>query len=284
MLAGQDLSIVALDRHHPADGHREEERDHDDRLRARGRAHGRACRRATPSCRRLVLRFRPIMMTTLAALFGALPLALESGTGSELRNPLGITIIGGLLLEPVADALHTPVIYLAHGAPAGRACRAATGAADEPDDATCQAFAARARRRPRSHEHSPDPASAGRSAPRCWPSGCCSLGIVAYRFLPVASMPTVDFPTISASTPTGPAPTPRPWRRRCAAPLERRLGGDSRRHRDAARSSPARPHHRAVRPQPQHRQRRARRTGSAQRCGRPRSSTTDLPPKYRPSL
>ena len=46
-----------------------------------------------------LLRFRPIMMTTLAALFGALPLALESGTGSELRNPLGITIVGGLLLS-----------------------------------------------------------------------------------------------------------------------------------------------------------------------------------------
>jgi multidrug efflux pump len=46
-----------------------------------------------------LLRFRPIMMTTLAALFGALPLALEGGTGSELRNPLGITIIGGLLLS-----------------------------------------------------------------------------------------------------------------------------------------------------------------------------------------
>ncbi len=53
-----------------------------------------------------LLRFRPIMMTTLAALFGAIPLAIESGTGSELRNPLGITIIGGLLLQPVADALH----------------------------------------------------------------------------------------------------------------------------------------------------------------------------------
>src|SRR5581483_10510008 len=45
-----------------------------------------------------LLRFRPIMMTTLAALFGALPLALEKGTGSELRFPLGVTIIGGLLL------------------------------------------------------------------------------------------------------------------------------------------------------------------------------------------
>jgi multidrug efflux pump len=59
-----------------------------------------------------MLRFRPIMMTTLAALFGALPLALESGTGSELRFPLGITIIGGLLLSQLLTLYTTPVIYL----------------------------------------------------------------------------------------------------------------------------------------------------------------------------
>ncbi len=59
------------------------------------------------------LRFRPIMMTTLAALFGALPLALEGGTGSELRFPLGITIIGGLLLSQLLTLYTTPVIYLA---------------------------------------------------------------------------------------------------------------------------------------------------------------------------
>jgi multidrug efflux pump len=60
-----------------------------------------------------LLRFRPIMMTTLAALFGALPLAIESGTGAELRFPLGISITGGLLLSQLLTLYTTPVIYLA---------------------------------------------------------------------------------------------------------------------------------------------------------------------------
>jgi multidrug efflux pump subunit AcrB len=59
-----------------------------------------------------LLRFRPIMMTTMAALLGALPLALGNGVGSELRRPLGITIVGGLILSQMLTLFTTPVVYI----------------------------------------------------------------------------------------------------------------------------------------------------------------------------
>ena len=70
------------------------------------------------------LRLRPILMTTLAAIFGALPLALGRGDGAELRQPLGIAIVGGLLLSQLLTLYTTPVVYVALDRLRGRAARA----------------------------------------------------------------------------------------------------------------------------------------------------------------
>ncbi len=78
-----------------------------------------------------LLRFRPIMMTTMAALFGALPLMLGTGTGSELRHPLGVTIVGGLILSQALTLFTTPVIYLGFDR-LGRAARRRFGGACQP--------------------------------------------------------------------------------------------------------------------------------------------------------
>ena len=88
-----------------------------------------------------LLRFRPIMMTTMAALLGAVPLALGSGTGSELRQPLGYTMIGGLLLSQVLTLFTTPVIYLYLDRLNNRLMRRRT-AASEPLEDTSSALPA----------------------------------------------------------------------------------------------------------------------------------------------
>ena len=162
-----------------------------------------------------LLRFRPIMMTTLAALFGALPLALESGTGSELRNPLGVTIVGGLLLSPIAHALHHAGHLSLHGA-AARAADADTSAAIAGNCARSGGIG-------------------GGPMNFSWPFirrpigttlmaiGLFLLGAIAYAFLPVASLPSVEFPTISVNA-SRPGADPNTMAATVAAPLERRLG------------------------------------------------------------
>ncbi len=78
-----------------------------------------------------LLRFRPIMMTTMAALLGGLPLALGTGAGSELRRPLGIAIVGGLLLSQFLTLFTTPVVYV-YLAKFGAWLRPQRAAAGEP--------------------------------------------------------------------------------------------------------------------------------------------------------
>ncbi|EER58917.1 acriflavin resistance protein [Acidovorax delafieldii 2AN] len=70
------------------------------------------------------LRLRPILMTTLAAIFGALPLALGRADGAELRQPLGIAVVGGLLFSQILTLYTTPVVYVALDRLRGRAVRA----------------------------------------------------------------------------------------------------------------------------------------------------------------
>ena len=161
-----------------------------------------------------LLRFRPILMTTVAALFGALPLMLGSGMGSELRHPLGISIVGGLLVSQLLTLFTTPVIYIYFDRAGrdlrewrarrrGRPCRPRTGAGGMNFVAALHPAAA--------------------SPPSCWRWGWGWRGWSRYFLLPVAPYPNIDIPTIAVSA-NMPGASPETMSSSVATPLERHLG------------------------------------------------------------
>ena len=150
-----------------------------------------------------LLRFRPIMMTTLAALFGALPLAVESGTGAELRFPLGISIIGGLLLSQLLTLYTTPVIYLAldrlnrrieKARAAGPGLAVAAGRRRHRGDAVMASISEPFIRRP--------------VGTTLLAIGLFLVGVVAYVFLPVCGGAEHRFPDDPGVRRRVPAPIP----------------------------------------------------------------------------
>ena len=131
-----------------------------------------------------LLRFRPILMTTMAAILGGVPLALGSGTGSELRHPLGITMVGGLMFSQLLTLYTTPVIYLAFDRLAKRVEQAPRRPSRAASVARggCMNFSALFIHRP--------------IGTTLLTIALALAGLIAYQFLPVSPLPQVEFPTI----------------------------------------------------------------------------------------
>ena len=162
-----------------------------------------------------LLRFRPILMTTVAALVGALPLMLGSGTGSELRHPLGLTIVGGLIVSQVLTLFTTPVIYLAFDR-LGRRLRGVP--LDTPLHPVPQR---RGRKTPAVNLSAPFIARP--VATTLLTIGLALAGAVAFAKLPVSPLPKVDYPTIQVSAGL-PGASPETVATSLTTPLERALG------------------------------------------------------------
>ena len=213
-----------------------------------------------------LLRFRPIMMTTLAALLGGLPLALGTGTGSELRRPLGITIVGGLLISQVLTLFTTPVIYLYMERLAAPGCDTKSRSDRRAAPRSPQCRGARAPgAAPRQPMNISEPSSAGRSPPRCWRRRSCSRGSAAYRCCRSRRCPASTSPP-SRSAASLPGASPETMASSVATPLERRFGRIAGLAEitsiELARLDLD---HAPVRPRARRRRRRARRAGRHQR-------------------